>query len=162
MNRLTANDILSYIDEGLMAFHRSSDYYTWNRDNVIDYLKTIYCNRECGTIVLAEASEDKDVSVIMDGTQRVKTLYGLVRGLVPEFFEGNATTLTGLWFNYDTEQFAYYNKDMEYGKWVSVSDCLSYTDSKMRSLCKDMAGKHAYHLLKLYNIKYTTFNCERL
>jgi hypothetical protein len=36
------------------------------------------------------------------------SLYGVVRGKPPKFFDGNAKTFTGLRFHLDTESFEFY------------------------------------------------------
>ena len=43
-----------------------------------------------------------------DGQQRMTSLYGIIRGTEPPFFEGNPDTFTGLYFNMSTEAFEFY------------------------------------------------------
>src|SRR5690606_41903056 len=49
------------------------------------------------------------VELILDGQQRMTTLYGIIRGRPPRFFDGNPSTFTGLYFNLDDEAFAFYS-----------------------------------------------------
>jgi hypothetical protein len=47
------------------------------------------------------------VKLLLDGQQRITSLYGVVRGKSPKFFDGNAQASTGLRFHLDTETFAF-------------------------------------------------------
>ena len=46
--------------------------------------------------------------LLLDGQQRVTSLYGVIRGTPPPFFEGDAEAFTGLHFNVETESFEFY------------------------------------------------------
>lgn len=48
------------------------------------------------------------VEFLLDGQQRMTTVYGIVRGKPPQFFDGNASVFTGLYFNVGTEEFRFY------------------------------------------------------
>jgi hypothetical protein len=63
------------------------------------------------------------VKLLLDGQQRVTTLYGIIRGKVPKFFDGNASVFTGLRFNLENETFAYYQpmKMQADPLWVDVT-----------------------------------------
>jgi hypothetical protein len=39
------------------------------------------------------------VKLLLDGQQRMTSLYGVVRGKPPKFFDGNAQAFTGLRFH---------------------------------------------------------------
>ncbi len=66
------------------------------------------------------------VKLLLDGQQRMTTLYGVVRGQPPKFFDGNAQAFAGLRFNLETETFAFYQpvtmKDDPL--WVDVTELL--------------------------------------
>jgi len=57
-----------------------------------------------GDIELAPGTVD----LLVDGQQRMTTLYGLIRGKSPEFFDGNAQAFSGLHFHLDDEVFEFY------------------------------------------------------
>lgn len=48
------------------------------------------------------------VKLLLDGQQRMTSLYGVVRGQPPKFFDGNDKAFTGLRFHLETETFAFY------------------------------------------------------
>ena len=66
------------------------------------------------------------VRLLLDGQQRITSLYGIVRGKTPPFFEGNPSTFSGLYFNMRTETFQFYaplRMRQETG-WVSVTELM--------------------------------------
>ena len=48
------------------------------------------------------------VKLLLDGQQRVTTLYGVVRGRPPTFFEGSPNTFSDLMFHLEDEKFEFY------------------------------------------------------
>ena len=47
-------------------------------------------------------------ALLLDGQQRVTTLYGIVRGRPPAFFDGDPRAFRDLRFNVDSEAFLFY------------------------------------------------------
>lgn len=66
------------------------------------------------------------VKLLLDGQQRMTSLYGVVRGHPPDFFDGNAQAFTGLRFNLESETFAFYQpvKMGEDPLWVDVTQLM--------------------------------------
>lgn len=48
------------------------------------------------------------VKLLLDGQQRVTSLYGVINGEPPEFFQGNAKAFADLYFNVRSETFEFY------------------------------------------------------
>jgi len=46
--------------------------------------------------------------LILDGQQRITSLYGIIRGRPPAFFHGDEKVFSGLWFHLDDEAFEFY------------------------------------------------------
>ena len=66
------------------------------------------------------------VTLLLDGQQRITSLYGILRGQAPPFFEGKVETFTGLYFNMRTEAFEFYapmRMDQD-PCWVSVTEVM--------------------------------------
>jgi hypothetical protein len=63
------------------------------------------------------------VDLLLDGQQRMTTLYGIVRGKPPEFFDGRPESFTGIRFNIDDEIFEFYSpaKMKDDPRWVDVT-----------------------------------------
>ncbi|MFZ4617662.1 MAG: GmrSD restriction endonuclease domain-containing protein, partial [Rectinemataceae bacterium] len=66
------------------------------------------------------------VKLLLDGQQRMTTLYGVIRGKAPKFFDGNADTFTGLRFHLEDEVFMFYQPAKMKGDplWVDVSELM--------------------------------------
>ena len=70
------------------------------------------------------------VDMLLDGQQRITSLYGIVRGHPPRFFDGNPATLTGLMFNMADETFEFYApvKMKDNPVWVDVTMVMTTGD----------------------------------
>ena len=66
------------------------------------------------------------MKLLLDGQQRMTSLYGVVRGRAPKFFDGNAQAFTGLRFHLDTETFAFYQpvKMQDDPLWIDVTELM--------------------------------------
>ena len=63
------------------------------------------------------------VKLLLDGQQRMTSLYGVVRGKPPEFFDGHAQAFTGLHFHIETETFSFYQPQKMQGDplWIDLT-----------------------------------------
>ncbi|HEU5376329.1 MAG TPA: DUF262 domain-containing protein, partial [Ktedonobacteraceae bacterium] len=66
------------------------------------------------------------VELILDGQQRITSLYGIIRGKPPKFFDGNPQTFTGLFFHLDDEIFEFYGplKMKDNPLWINVTELM--------------------------------------
>jgi Protein of unknown function DUF262 len=128
--------ILDHIDSGHMALPEFQRGYVWNRDQVRGLFDSLYRRHPVGGL-LVWATESKTathrgdgllaagvVKLLLDGQQRITSLYGVVRGKPPKFFDGNAQTFTGLRFHLDAETFAFYQpvKMQDDPLWIDVTE----------------------------------------
>ena len=112
--------ILDHIDTGRMALPEFQRGYVWNRDQVRGLMNSLYRRHPVGSLLVwatqsegAQYRGDGDIApgvvkLLLDGQQRMTSLYGIVRGKPPEFFDGNVQTFTGLHFHLDRQEFAFY------------------------------------------------------
>ncbi|TVR58164.1 MAG: DUF262 domain-containing protein [Candidatus Competibacteraceae bacterium] len=127
--------ILDHIDSGHMALPEFQRGYVWNRDQVRGLFDSLYRRHPVGGL-LVWATESKTaahrgdgplaagvVKLLLDGQQRITSLYGVVRGDPPKFFDGNAQTFTNLRFHLDTQNFAFYQplKMQDDPLWIDVT-----------------------------------------
>ncbi len=127
--------VLDQIDLGAVALPVFQRGYVWNRDQVRGLMDSLYRGHPVGSLLTwltrtESATVRGDgtlqpgyVSLLLDGQQRVTSLYGIIRGRKPPFFEGNADTFTGLHFNFMNERFQFYSRvlmEQQLG-WVSVT-----------------------------------------
>jgi hypothetical protein len=128
--------ILDHIDNGHMALPEFQRGYVWNRDQVKGLFDSLYRRHPVGGL-LVWATESKGaihrgtgalapgvVKLLLDGQQRMTSLYGVVRGKAPKFFDGNAKAFTGLMFHLEEQEFAFYQPKKMDGdpRWIDVTD----------------------------------------
>ena len=113
---MKVSTILDYIDSGHMALPEFQRGYVWNRDQVRGLMGSLYRRHPVGSLLVwgteskdAEHRGDTDlapgiVKLLLDGQQRITSLYGIVRGKEPEFFDGDKKAFIDLYFNLETEE----------------------------------------------------------
>ena len=132
------SNMLASIDLGQIALPRFQRGYVWNRDQVRGLFDSLYRRHPVGTLLMW-ATESKSASIrgeqapalgvvklLLDGQQRITTLYGVVRGRPPNFFEGNANTFSDLMFHLQDEKFEFYQpiRMKDDPLWVDVTDLM--------------------------------------
>ena len=82
--------------------------YVWNREQVRALMDSLYRRYPAGTLLVwisrtdeAQARGDGElqpgtVRLLLDGQQRMTSLYGVIKGRPSEFFEGNKEAFTAL------------------------------------------------------------------
>jgi hypothetical protein len=130
--------ILDYIESGHIALPEFQRGYVWNRDQVRGLFGSLYRRHPVGGL-LVWATESKTathrgdgplaagvVKLLLDGQQRMTSLYGVVRGKPPQFFDGQAAAFTGLRFHLDMETFAFYQPLKMEGDplWIDVTELM--------------------------------------
>ncbi len=154
--------ILDHIDNGHMALPEFQRGYVWNRDQVRGLFDSLYKRHPIGSL-LVWATESKTathrgdgplapgiVKLLLDGQQRMTSLYGVVRGKAPRFFDGNAQAFTGLRFHLDSETFEFYQplKMQDDPLWIDVTSLMQAGNSGLGEFGKEIA-KHPQHSQKV-------------
>ena len=144
--------ILDQIDLGSMALPEFQRGYVWNRDQVRGLMYSLYRKHPVGSLLVwvtkteaADARGDQQltpgtVKLLLDGQQRITSLYGIMRGKPPKFFDGNSQAFTALFFNLEEESFEFYSptKMKDDPRWLSVT-----------SVMRDGAGETMQRLLQV-------------
>ena len=127
--------ILDQIDNGAIALPEFQRGYVWNRKQVRDLMDSLYRKHPVGSLLVwltkteeADARGDGSlqpgtVKLLLDGQQRITSLYGIVRGDPPQFFDGNERAFSGLYFHLEDEIFEFYLplKMKDNPLWINVS-----------------------------------------
>ena len=127
--------ILDRIDSGHMALPEFQRGYVWNRKQVRELFDSLYRRHPVGGLLVwaAESNSAKTrgdgdlaagmVDLLLDGQQRITSLYGVVRGQKPEFFDGNPQAFNGLYFHVGEETFSFYQptRMKSDSLWIDVS-----------------------------------------
>ena len=145
--------ILDHIDSGFMALPEFQRGYVWSRDQVRGLFQSLYRRYPVGSL-LVWTTESNAVShrgdspmpvgvvkLLLDGQQRMTSLYGVARGRAPQFFDGDARAFTSLYFHLEQELFAFYQplKMADDPLWIDVS--------KLMTGGVDRIGDHIKRLL---------------
>jgi len=146
--------ILDHIDSGHMALPEFQRGYVWNRDQVRGLFTSLYKRHPVGGL-LVWATESKTaahrgdallavgiVKLLLDGQQRMTSLYGVARGRAPKFFDGNAQAFMGLQFHLEDEIFAFYSpiKMKDDPLWIDVSELMKKGSDGFSSFTGQLAA----------------------
>ena len=112
--------LLDHIDIGHIVLPVFQRGYVWNRDQVKSLFESMYKQHPVGGLLVwatkANSADhrgdgpiaDGTVKFLLDGQQRITSLYGVIRGKAPDFFDGDVKPFTDLMFNLDSETFSFY------------------------------------------------------
>ena len=167
---MDVNTILSQIDMGSIALPVFQRGYVWNRKQVRQLFVRLYRKHPVGSLLYwktpaadAPAKGDlpasaNEVTMLLDGQQRVTSLYGVIRGKPPEFFDGDKQAFTGLYFNLADESFEFHQPAKMNGDplWVNVTEVLKSGFDGMDTILERIgaqSGQYAGRLSRLLAIK---------
>jgi hypothetical protein len=129
------NTILDQIDMGSIALPEFQRGYVWSRDQVRKLMRSLYLGYPVGSLLMWETRTESasargdgqlatgTVKLLLDGQQRITSLYGIVRNRPPAFFDGEKSRFLGLFFNLETEEFEFYGpvKMRDDPRWIDVT-----------------------------------------
>nr|WP_228537700.1 DUF262 domain-containing protein [Nocardia sp. XZ_19_231] len=112
------SSLLDQIDSGAVLLPEFQRGYVWNRDQVRGLMRSLYLGYPVGGLLVWETGSDEIAvrgsttgsglrQLLLDGQQRITTLYGIMRGTAPSFFEGDEIAFTGLHFDVERELFEF-------------------------------------------------------
>lgn len=147
--------ILDHIDSGHMALPEFQRGYVWNSDQVRGLMDSLYKGHPVGgLLVWATESHDADhrgdsnlapgvVKLLLDGQQRITSLYGIARGTQPPFFDGNPKAFTDLRFHLEEERFEFYQpvKMTDDFLWIDVTELMKAGHGGMGRLVNDLNAR---------------------
>ena len=129
-------DLLSQISRDEILLPEFQRGYVWNRDQVRGLMQSLYRKHPTGHLLIwrtykpslvrgGEAARDGHSLLLLDGQQRLTTLYVLFKGAAPRFYEGESLFFD-LHFNMQTEEFRFWQKSrMENNPaWIGVHEFL--------------------------------------
>ncbi len=129
-------DLLSQIRRGEILLPEFQRGYVWTRDQVRGLTQSLYRKHPTGHLLIwrtyrpapvrgGEADADGYSLMLLDGQQRLTTLYVLFEGKAPPFYEGESLFFD-LHFNVQTEEFRFWQKTLmdKNPAWISVHEFL--------------------------------------
>lgn len=133
MTKLAA--LLDQIDSGSVLLPEFQRGYVWNRDQVRGLMRSLYLGYPVGGLLTWETQADGSLVrgeslpvpalrvLILDGQQRITSLYGITRGRPPAFFQGDQKAFSGLRFHVEDETFEFFApaKMRDDPRWIDVT-----------------------------------------
>jgi len=133
------NDILSKVDEKQLFVPAFQREYVWKRDDAKQLIDSLIKEYPTGTMLTWETSNPPElkgkhkyteqqgaVKLLLDGQQRITTLYMLIKGEVPHYYTlpEILNDTRGLYVNLDTLELSYYMKSKMEGNpyWQNITD----------------------------------------
>lgn len=180
-DRLRVQDLLRDIDNKELILPEFQRGYVWSRKQVKEYLHSIYKGYPTGTFLIwktpmeqksrgTRGNEDsRYYQLILDGQQRLTSLYALFNGTPPPFYEGE-NLFFDLYFNLDTEEFVYFMEKRMSDKpeWIGVTDFLKIGDVGVfiNKTASDELKQYYNHnlskLIKLNEIRNYTYDIQKI
>jgi len=177
--------ILDHIDSGHIALPEFQRGYVWNREQVRKLFSSLYRRHPVGGLLvwatdsgIAEYRGEQPIAagivkLLLDGQQRMTSLYGVIRGKPPAFFDGNTDAFTGLRFNVETETFEFYQpvKMRDDPDWIDVTALMKAGNSGLGQLVAAMGrdrvraartGDHVGRLSALLSIAEVEFHIDEV
>lgn len=174
--------VLDGIDLRSIALPQFQRGYVWNREQVRGLMQSLYRRYPVGSLLVWVTQTDGAssrgdaalppgyVNLLLDGQQRVTSLYGIIRGKPPVFFEGNKDAFTGLHFNIEDESFEFYAPVKMKGNplWIDVTRLMQEGEGPFLSFFatqeeyRDRLSTYLNRIAALYNIRDIDFHVEQV
>ena len=161
------NEIISSIDNGEYTIPEFQRGFVWNRTQVKEFFRSLYLGYPTGSFLIWKTKDPSKIRgdkpdtdsvfhhLILDGQQRLTTIYTILKGSTPKWYEG-VSLRTDLYFNLDTKEFEYYMPLKMKGKkeWIHVSDFFSQggVNSFIKKLLNFEPEEKDYYLSKLQEL----------
>lgn len=176
--------ILEKIDERQLFVPAFQREYVWKRDDAKELLDSLIKEYPTGTMLTWETNRPPElkggyeydprqgaVRVLLDGQQRITTLYMLIRGTIPPYYTiGEITNDTrGLHVNVETLELEYYGKlKMErdprwrnitdiFQRKVRAKDILRQLEEQGRAVTRELDDRIDDNMRGIENILYRDF-----
>ncbi len=159
---MKVSTIIEYIDNGHMALPEFQRGYVWGPEQVRGLFQSLYRAHPVGSLLVwaTDASSaahrgDNDlapgvVKLLLDGQQRITSLYGVIRGGPPKFFDGNAKAFTNLRFHLENEEFEFFQpiKMRDDPLWIDVTELMQKGNSGVGAFIAEL-NKDPENALKI-------------
>lgn len=149
--------ILDKIDENQLFIPAFQREYVWKRDDAKELIDSLIKEYPTGTMLMWETASPPElkgphkynekqgaVRLLLDGQQRITTLYMLMRGQIPPYYTAQDITIDtrGLYVNLETLELSYYMKTkMENNPlWQNITDIFQ-RKVRARNVIRELEAK---------------------
>ena len=155
---MKVSTILDQIDSEFIALPEFQRGYVWTRKQVRNLFESCYRHRPVGGLLVWPTASGTatrrgdgpvpvgNVEFLLDGQQRMTSLYGVMRGEPPKFFEGDSKAFTGLHFHLGTETFRFYQRiEMRDDPlWIDVTGLMKAGNNGIGALVARLSAEPEY------------------
>lgn len=182
------SELLDSIETSSLVLPEFQREYVWNKDQAKQLLDSLMKEYPVGGLLFWKTNKPPElkninrppdqlgtVTVILDGQQRLTTLYMLLRGKIPPYYREAdiGHDPRELFFNLDTGEFLYYSKlrMADNPLWIRVVDAYANQDINVFAIAGQIASKldeassanEAFRLAQRYNANLTNLrNIEKI
>ncbi|MFA5643075.1 MAG: DUF262 domain-containing protein [Candidatus Paceibacterota bacterium] len=134
--------LLDAIDDRALVVPEFQREYVWSLEQSKELMVSLFQDYPTGSILVWETTTPPEIKndavkkekvgwikVLLDGQQRLTTLYIFIKGTIPPYYKESDITHdpSHLYFNLETAEFNYYQKQKMGGNplWKSVASCFS-------------------------------------
>src|SRR6266498_4087629 len=134
----TIQELITQIRNGEILLPEFQRGYVWKSDQVRALVRALYKQRPTGHLLVwktyrpsqirgVTSASDRYSLLLLDGQQRLTSLYVLFEGGAPPFYEGEHL-FYNLYFNLQTEEFRFWQKSLMDGNpaWLGVHELLRH------------------------------------
>jgi hypothetical protein len=128
----TVQEVIAQVRSNEIVLPEFQRGYVWSRDQVRRFVTSLYRRHPTGHLLIWKTQKpsgirggapkaEGHVQLLLDGQQRLTSLYVLIEGKPPPFYEGEHLFFD-LYFNVQTEEFRFWQKSLMDGnpQWISV------------------------------------------
>jgi hypothetical protein len=132
----TVQELIGQVRSGEILLPEFQRGYVWNSDQVRGLIRAMYKQHPTGHLLVWKTyrpsqvrggvgTNDRYSLLLLDGQQRLTSLYVLFEGCPPPFYEGEKLFFN-LYFNLQTEEFRFWQKSLMEGNpaWLGVHELL--------------------------------------
>lgn len=132
---MPVSEIIDHVYRGQITLPEFQRGYVWSPKKVKELFESLYKGHPIGGILLWKTNAESaayrgnkpiprnPVDQLIDGQQRVTTLYTVIKGEVPSFFDGNKNAFANLCFNLKDEEFEFLTPN----KLKNRPNCVNFT-----------------------------------
>ena len=151
---MEVSTILDQIDDGRMVLPTFQRGYVWKREQVRGLMDSLYRGHPVGSLLVwvtpsdnvdHRGSQEIDpgmVQVLLDGQQRITSLYGIIRGKPPAFFDGDAKAFKAIHFHLQNEEFHFHQPAMNGDPlWIDVSALMQRSFGQLKNWIDEQSSE---------------------
>ncbi len=173
------NIILANVEAGKLTLPSFQRGYVWGRKQVRNLFDSLYRGHPVGSLLTWLTKQDGVmIELLLDGQQRVTSLYGVIKGTPPKFFNGNDRAFKDLYFHVTEENFEFYQPIKMKGDllWFNVTKVMQAVANgiDINTLIDEQFGDHPQfqsmklrmqvmnNLMRLVGLSSKNFHIEQI